>query len=422
MQPEKHCLRTNVRKCIQVRVARTVPSDNILKNLLHADKFGIGSHPPSLPFLQCSRGTLQENSFNFFLHRQMFMKSRSFIKNYWQYLHTYYKSAIVEMAFSLKKVVSSQYIKKIFSLLSKKKIDELRKLKIDVCSRLNIDSSYDTDFWEKLKRVLQGLQGQTRLIFMHKDILKRYLERQITSHLDVQKLNDISITEKSDINSNKKLNTHKIRFLREQMVYKTTMLYVSKSTMASSIFTWHNKVIVGIHPTFELTQRYKESSEMRELIHNFKNTSNDTQKQTTLMDVQTYLQSQILRWHHLVQTRQPNFFNRIHTGYEWNKFNQTHYNSDNPPPKVVLGYKFNIFYPDLIDMEKTPSYYLERDYQSIDSRTCIIRFHARTQYSDIAFRIVNKQWEVSTKKGFACIFKNKILHLHFNFLRLRYRR
>ena len=40
----------------------------------------------------------------------------------------------------------------------------------------------------------------------------------------------------------------------------------------------------------------------------------------------------------------------FHTsGYEWNKYNQTHYDSDNPPPKVVQGYKFNLFYPDLID-------------------------------------------------------------------------
>ena len=29
-------------------------------------------------------------------------------------------------------------------------------------------------------------------------------------------------------------------------------------------------------------------------------------------------------------------------GYEWNKYNQTHYDSDNPPPKIVQGYKFNV--------------------------------------------------------------------------------
>lgn len=49
---------------------------------------------------------------------------------------------------------------------------------------------------------------------------------------------------------------------------------------------------------------------------------------------------------------------RVHTGFEWNKYNQTHYDMDNPPPKIVQGYKFNIFYPDLIDKHSTPEYHL----------------------------------------------------------------
>jgi hypothetical protein len=53
------------------------------------------------------------------------------------------------------------------------------------------------------------------------------------------------------------------------------------------------------------------------------------------------------------------YFNRVKTGYDWNKYNQTHYDHDNPPPKSVQGYKFNIFYPDLIDRSKTPGYVLE---------------------------------------------------------------
>lgn len=36
---------------------------------------------------------------------------------------------------------------------------------------------------------------------------------------------------------------------------------------------------------------------------------------------------------------------------------------DNPPPKIVQGYKFNIFYPDLIDKNSTPEYFLVRIYQ-----------------------------------------------------------
>lgn len=113
------------------------------------------------------------------------------------------------------------------------------------------------------------------------------------------------------------------------------------------------------------------------------------------------------------------------TGYEWSKYNQTHYDYDNPPPKVVQvrtfwctasillarmravrirvhhlipiidtqfllycfnqhsfnplnpltqGYKFNILYHDLIDKSKAPQYVIEEDPESADRSTCFIRF------------------------------------------------
>ena len=113
---------------------------------------------------------------------------------------------------------------------------------------------------------------------------------------------------------------------------------------------------------------------------------------------------------------------RVHTGYEWNKYNQTHYDHDNPPPKVVQGYKFNIFYPDLIDKRTPPYYEIENDPDAKDSATCWLKFKAGPPYEDLAFRIVNKEWEYSHKKGFKCTFERGILHLYFNFKRQRYRR
>ena len=53
------------------------------------------------------------------------------------------------------------------------------------------------------------------------------------------------------------------------------------------------------------------------------------------------------------------YFNRVKTGYDWNKYNSTHYDHDNPPPKTVQGYKFNVFFPDLIDKTNTPQYFVE---------------------------------------------------------------
>lgn len=69
---------------------------------------------------------------------------------------------------------------------------------------------------------------------------------------------------------------------------------------------------------------------------------------------------QVYWWNEKYRPRRPKYFNRVHTGYEWNKYNQTHYDHDNPPPKVVQGYKFNIFYPDLIDKDEAPTYSCEK--------------------------------------------------------------
>ncbi|KAJ9106383.1 hypothetical protein QFC21_001529 [Naganishia friedmannii] len=101
-------------------------------------------------------------------------------------------------------------------------------------------------------------------------------------------------------------------------------------------------------------------------------------------------------WEDKFRPRKPRFFNRVHTGFEWNKYNQTHYDTDNPPPKVVQGYKFNIFYPDLIDKTVTPSYKFIRSKDDPD--TCLLVFTAGPPYEDIAFRIVDKEWEYSHKR------------------------
>ncbi|PWY91099.1 hypothetical protein BO70DRAFT_368263 [Aspergillus heteromorphus CBS 117.55] len=139
------------------------------------------------------------------------------------------------------------------------------------------------------------------------------------------------------------------------------------------------------------------------------------------------------QWANKYRPRKPRYFNRVQMGYEWNKYNQTHYDHDNPPPKVVQGYKFNIFYPDLIDKAKAPTYRIEREGgrkrgQSFaaagEEDTCLIRFMAGPPYEDIAFRIVDKEWDYSAKRerGFKSTFDKGILQLHFQFKRIYYRK
>lgn len=105
--------------------------------------------------------------------------------------------------------------------------------------------------------------------------------------------------------------------------------------------------------------------------------------------------------------RKPRYFNSVKTGFEWNKYNQTHYDADNPPPKTVQGYKFNIFYPDLHNKMQTPQFYLENIQGQPD--TLIIRFKAGAPYEELAFRIINKEWDMSEKHGFKSIFDKGVL-------------
>lgn len=102
-----------------------------------------------------------------------------------------------------------------------------------------------------------------------------------------------------------------------------------------------------------------------------------------LFNLEVEMSKQAYSWEDKYRPRKPRYFNKVHTGYEWNKYNQTHYDSDNPPPKVVQGYRFNIvsltsrgsifsrrfadlhyysqFYPDLIDKTKAPQYRIVKD-------------------------------------------------------------
>ncbi|XP_074583869.1 splicing factor Cactin-like [Curcuma longa] len=69
-------------------------------------------------------------------------------------------------------------------------------------------------------------------------------------------------------------------------------------------------------------------------------------------DSEVTLDSLVYWWHDKYRPQKPKYLNRVFTGYERNKYNQTH-DHDNPP-NIVKGYKFSIFYPDLVDKSRTP--------------------------------------------------------------------
>ncbi|KAJ8717527.1 hypothetical protein PYW08_005926 [Mythimna loreyi] len=118
--------------------------------------------------------------------------------------------------------------------------------------------------------------------------------------------------------------------------------------------------------------------------------------------------------------RKPRYFNRVLTAVEWNQYSRAHYDAQRPPPARVRGYQFNVLYPDLVDKRATPTFSLKACPENPD--LAVVRFHAGPPYADIAFKIVNREWEHSPRRGFRCHFHNNIFRLWFQFKRYRYHR
>ena len=125
-------------------------------------------------------------------------------------------------------------------------------------------------------------------------------------------------------------------------------------------------------------------------------------------------------WSDRFRPRKPRYINKVRTGWDWNKYNSTHYDHDNPPPRIVQGYQFTIFYPDMLDKTAMPTYQLEA---ASSKEFAILRFHAPGgPYEDVAFQVLNKEWDVNRKAGFRVTFEKGVLSLSFNFKRNFYRR
>ncbi|KAF4157066.1 hypothetical protein CNMCM6069_005964 [Aspergillus lentulus] len=337
-------------------------------------------------------------------------------------------------------------------LLSPKTYEQLETLEVQVRKKLDSNEPIDTDYWEELLRSLtvwkarakvkkvyqavidervRGLRKQqyeeaesirTKLAPLA-PIIQTYQERrqQLSEkeirELDPEPLLQIRPEDKgSEISdegafldqvARERQKILKMGFvpLRQRQTERPSAASASQTTnmSAATASTRFSSI-----PNEDFSQATKALYE-RELA---KGVSENEEIFTGEESVSTGAQPQ---WASKYRPRKPRYFNRVQMGYEWNKYNQTHYDHDNPPPKVVQGYKFNIFYPDLIDKTKAPTYRIEREHgrkrgQSFaaagEEDTCLIRFMAGPPYEDIAFRIVDKEWDYSAKRerGFKSTF------------------
>ncbi|KAF8639919.1 hypothetical protein AX17_001170 [Amanita inopinata Kibby_2008] len=339
----------------------------------------------------------------------------------------------------------------ISALLSGKTYDELAALQRKVQEKLTSGEPVDTDYWENLLKKLLVWKAKAKLKSLHEVVVRNRLEQLRKKQRDEALLaqeellagvarsaskkaaesimsetvdqEDVSEVEPYDramspellVITNLTSEERQIDIVTEQEDRRN--LYQQRRTVAASRFVAKAaKQVVE-----EQTEEAVSSADLASEALYRAEAEKDLDEEEELFNLEENITHPTsYNWEDKYRPRKPRYFNRVHTGYEWNKYNQTHYDTDNPPPKVVQGYKFNIFYPDLIDKSKAPTYKIVKE--EGNDETVLLHFSAGPPYEDIAFRIVNREWEYSHKRGFRSSFDRGCLSLWFNFRRNFYRK
>ncbi|KAF8528989.1 mid region of cactin-domain-containing protein [Hysterangium stoloniferum] len=339
-------------------------------------------------------------------------------------------------------------------LLSGKSYEQLVALQQQVQAKLSSGEPLDTDYWEGLLKSLFVWKAKAKLKSVHEVVVRNRLEqlrkRQRDEAFQAQEELLAGVAKKNaysrhqthdpesettgrvvrDLISSKTENIDIYdRSMSPELIDITQLPYEERGidiytaeedhealltlrrSVASSRFVTKQHQQEEVVPDTEITTGFDMDAEALYRAEAEKQLDEEEE----LFNVEENITSTTYTWEDKYRPRKPRYFNRVHTGYEWNKYNQTHYDTDNPPPKVVQGYKFNIFYPDLIDKSKAPIYKLVRT--PGDTETALLHFSAGPPYEDIAFRIVDREWEYSHKRGFRSSFDRGCLSLWFNFRR-----
>ena len=206
--------------------------------------------------------------------------------------------------------VHDSIAKDVSELLNGKDVNELDDLEKDINKNIRDGHGTDIEYWELLKTEISIQRSKTVVDNIHQDLIKQYINmnREVKAYLianniisdDNKNSSSISSDTKDQDNDNGD-NSQKI-VLNEELDEREEKMKISDEIQVTTTNYW---------------------------------------------------------WKDKYRPRKPRYFNRVKTGWDRTKYNLTHYDKDNPPPKMIQGYKFTLFFPDLIDKQKTPRYFLE---------------------------------------------------------------
>jgi len=335
----------------------------------------------------------------------------------------------------------------LFDLAEKRKIILIEKLKEYKENKINDEMNKNKKLLDKESQNIENKKSnvenilgdnfQDAINFLNKisqkskkDKIKKSKKRERDTIKDLREINEIENPERNDINKLNKINLFSNSSIfndnnnnfQNLSIFNRNDMNISTHNKAYNNINNYNKI-----NTINNIKKYQEEN-IPDIDVSAVNPINLMEEQVMDLD-EVGANERVFNecvevdanydWSTKYKPIKPRYSNKVKMGFDWNRHNQAHYTSENLPPKTIQGYRFNIFYPYLVDKTKTPQYKIER---CNTPDMCILRFHSGAPYEDIAFKIKNREWDMSEKSGFKNIFDKGILRLYFKFKRFKYKR
>ena len=335
----------------------------------------------------------------------------------------------------------------LFDLAEKRKIILIEKLKEYEENKINDEMNKNKKLLDKVSQNIENKKSnvenilgdnfQDAINFLNKisqkskkDKIKKSKKRERDTIKDLREINEIENPERNDINKLNKINLFSNSSIfndnnnnfQNLSIFNRNDMNISTHNKAYNNINNYNKI-----NTINNIKKYQEEN-IPDIDVSAVNPINLMEEQVMDLD-EVGANERVFNecvevdanydWSTKYKPIKPRYSNKVKMGFDWNRHNQAHYTSENLPPKTIQGYRFNIFYPYLVDKTKTPQYKIER---CNTPDMCILRFHSGAPYEDIAFKIKNREWDMSEKSGFKNIFDKGILRLYFKFKRFKYKR
>jgi hypothetical protein len=319
----------------------------------------------------------------------------------------------------------SIYSKEVYYILNDLKKEELEEMRID----LILYSTYDEhdDFWKSLLILCDD-----QIKMLSNKIDKSYVQKDILDEI-LNELNSKSNQEIIHLENEVKLNLENNQSVALDSEFWEIIMDEIKLSKSKALLNEYHKKIMSAYEMEKTVKKEPiisqlDNSANNSLISKNKNGYSEKEMMQRVLsyeeigDFPFYDEVPIKSdydWMKSIDPIKPKYSARVCFGSDYTKLKQ-YYDSEIPPEKYIVGYKFNIFYPDLIDVSKAPTFILDTEPENVEK--CTIRFMGSPPYTDIAFKIINKVWERAYKRGFLAAFDKGMLTLHFEFKRIEYRR